>query len=332
MISWPITPASMAGMVATSEPRARSLLSADDGVRRRRSDTGAPRDSNPVTGARPRHSRTRHVPWLLLAAALFGAGCNSGPTIITADAQPIVDRIIAADPLERWTFVYQPDSASPYLACLVGIDEVQGSVDVSSSVLWLKPNREAPPVIVTDTSVLVPDAGAPQTWHEIAWTPDLDLEVLRPIFGEVLAGEIATGLGAPDLNMTTRALIDIASSVETTDPPFQLAGDAIRIAVDRDRYREELEADDAGLSDDERDAVPTFTAVVDPLGRVSALVVDSDSIQPDQGEGGHGNRYIVTATFDDLDPIATPPAEDRKPATLADISYPTPDASCGFGR
>ncbi len=93
----------------------------------------------------------------------------------------------------------------------------------------------------------------------------------------------------------------------------------------------ELEANDADISNDERDRVPTFTAVVDAFGRVSALVVDTDPSEPTQIEAGHRNRYIVTARFDNLDPIAPPPAEDRDPATLADIRYPTPDASCEFG-
>jgi len=284
-----------------------------------------------ATGELHSHPRTRHVLSLLIAAALIGTGCGTSPRVIAADAQPIVDRILAADPLERWTFSYRADTASPYLTCLGGIDEVQGVIDVSDKVLRLEPNRDAPPVTVTDASVLVPDPSEPETWHEIAWTPTLDPARLQPIFGEVLAGYIAAGLRAPDLNLTTQAAIDIASSVEATDPPFQLTGDTIRITVDPDRYLQELEANDADISNDERDRVPTFTAVVDALGRVSALVVDTGPTPSGQSEADHRNRYIVTAHFDNLEPIAPPPAEDRNPATLADISYPTPDASCEFG-
>ena len=173
-------------------------------------------------------------------------------------------------------------------------------------MLRLEPNRDAPPLIVTDTSVLVPDPSESQTWHEIAWTPTLDPARLHPIFGEVLA-------------------------VETTDPSFQLAGDTIPIIVEPDRYLGELAANDSDITNDERDQVPTFTAVVDALGRVSALIVDTDPSQPNQSEADHRNRYIVTSHFDEFDPIAAPRAEDREPATLADISYPTPDASCEFG-
>lgn len=187
-------------------------------------------------------------------------------------------------------------------------------------------------MIVTDTSVLLPDPSEPGTWLEIAWTPALDTARLQLIFGEVLAGYIATGLRAPDLNMTTKALIDIASSVETADPPFQVTGNVIGITVDPGRYLRELEANDADIGADERDQVPTFTAVVDAIGRVSALVVDANPTQTDDGEGGHGgNRYIVTAHYVTLAQLGAPPAEVRTPATLADVSYPTPAASCEFG-
>ena len=162
--------------------------------------------------------QTLPVASLLFTAALISAACGSSPTVITADAQPIVDRILAADPIERWAFLYQPDTASPYLACLGGVDEVQGVIDVGNKVLSLEPNRDAPPVTVTDASVLVPDPREPETWHEISRTPTLDPAQLQPIFGEVLAGYIATGLRAPDLNMITQAAIDIATSVEATDP------------------------------------------------------------------------------------------------------------------
>ncbi len=276
--------------------------------------------------------QTLPVASLLFTAALISAACGSSPTVITADAQPIVDRILAADPIERWAFLYQPDTASPYLACLGGVDEVQGVIDVGNKVLSLEPNRDAPPVTVTDASVLVPDPREPETWHEISRTPTLDPAQLQPIFGEVLAGYIATGLRAPDLNMITQAAIDIATSVEATDPPFQLAGDTIRISVEPALYLQELEANDADIGEDESDQIPTFTVVVDTLGRVSALVVDADPSQPDQIEADHGNRYIVTARFDDLEPIAPPPAENRDPATLGDISYPTLGASCQFGQ
>lgn len=98
-----------------------------------------------ATGERPsteqhRHPRTKHVLSLLIAAALIGTGCGTSPNVIATDAQPIVDRILTADPLGRWTFTYQPDTASPYLACLGGIDEVQGVIDVSDNVLRLEPN------------------------------------------------------------------------------------------------------------------------------------------------------------------------------------------------
>lgn len=285
-----------------------------------------------AAGERHRHSRTRHILSLLIVATLVGAGCGASPTVIAADAEPIVNRILAADPIEGWTFTYQPDTASPYLACLGGIDEVQGVIDLGDNLLRLKPNRDAPPVIVTNTAVLVPDPSEPQRWLEIAWTPTLDPALLSRSFGEVMAGYIATGLRAPDLNMSTQAVIDIASSVEATDPPLQLTGDAIRITVDPDRYLRELEANDADISDDERDQVPTVTAVVDALGRVSALVVDTAPSQPDKADAGHGNRSIVTARFDDLGPISAPRGEDREPATFADVSYPSPEASCEFGR
>lgn len=274
---------------------------------------------------------TRWIPALFVAAVSITAGCGTSTPVVATEAQPTVNRMLAADAIERWTFTYQPDSASPYLACLGGIDGIRGAIDVTAKVLRLEPYRDAPPVIVTDTAVLVPSPNGSQTWLEAAWTPTLDTKRLEAIFGDALAGYIATGLRAPDLNMTTAALVDIAWSVEATDPPFQLAGDAIRITVDADRYLRELEANAIDISDDERGRVPTFIAVVDSRGRVSALVVDGVPSRPDRSEADHADRYIVTAQFKELDPIATALPEDRELANLADITYPTPDASCKFG-
>ncbi len=86
---------------------------------------------------------------VVLVVVALGAGCGTRQAVVDAAAQPIVDRMRAAPEVRRWTFTYQPRSGSPYVACLTGIDEIEGSVDLDSGAIELTPNRDAPPIAIT---------------------------------------------------------------------------------------------------------------------------------------------------------------------------------------
>lgn len=258
----------------------------------------------------------------------FAMGCARGSNPVDAAARPIVERLRDAPVPTRWSFRYQPDSASDYLACLRGVDVVFGVMDLEVGALMVQPERNAPAIIVTESGfVVAPDPTAEGPWQEVRWNESDDPRQLESMFGEVLAGYIATGLRAPDLNMTTLAAIRIAGAVEVTTPPTGLSGDTLRITVDPDEYLAELESQGAATVD-ATEAIPTLIATVDDAGRVVALAVDARPA--DESADGHGTRYFLTAGYDGTEPLSLSGAAERSTVPLNRLGYPSPEDSCQF--
>lgn len=267
---------------------------------------------------------------VLIVAATF-AGCGDNSSVVTGDAAPIVDRLTDSPSPQRWDFSYQPDSASPYVACLNGLDAVSGAIDVNIGMLRLTPERVAPALIVTGKSLLVGQPDQPDSWLEVPLGPSLDELRMVGLFGEVLASHIATGVEAPDLTTTVLAAVDIATTIDTTPAPFGLSGDAIEITIDPDLYLDELTAGGVTVTDDERNRIPTITAVVDSQGRVTGLVVDPGVGGNDATDLEHRDRYVITASYDELEPLALPDVSNRAVTGIDTVDYPDPDESCVFG-
>lgn len=266
---------------------------------------------------------------MAIVALLIGlsAGCAAAPNVVDPGAQPIVDRIRASPSPRVWEFTYRTESHSPYGACLTGIDEVSGVIDLESGAMSVEPNREAPQVIVASSSFMVRRTGAAPSWAEVSWTPSDDPTALRRVFGEVLANFIATGLREPDLAMTALAAIDIATTVELSADPVVDAADTIRITVDSDLYLQELEAVGATIAEDDR--APTLLVSVDELGRVTKIVVDMASAEFDSE--GQQDAYTLAATYDNVEAVNLPQAAQRHTTELESIQYPSPGQSCVFG-
>lgn len=263
----------------------------------------------------------RRVCQALLATILL-TGCG-GKEVVDANARPIVERLEQSTSPTRWTFEYVTLAASPYVACLGGVDEVVGAVDLDTGVLSLQPARAAPPVLVTESSTLVPEP-AGLGWREVA-LDDIEGEQLTAVFGEVLAGFIRDGIHRPDMNMTALAAIDIASAVSLTVPPYGLRGDAILIELDQDRYVAELAANaPTPPADVEPEIAPSITVVVDPMGLVTALAVTVDG-------GTHGDGYVMTASYANAPAIPLPARADRLQSHLDDLNYPAAQESCRLG-
>ena len=267
----------------------------------------------------------------LLVVAVTLIGCGADPSATSAEAAPIVERLTNSPSPQRWNFSYESDSASPYADCLSGLDAVSGAIDLEAGLLVLAPRRTAPALIVTRTSLLVDNTNQSDRWLEV----DLDAAVgqtrLVGLFGEVLVGYIETGLLAPDLKTTVLAAIDIAASVEATPAPFGLTGDAIKITLDPDLYLNELGAGGVTVTDEDRNRTPTITAVVDAQGQVTGLLVDPAAEGADAVDAEHRDRYVISATYDDLEAIAVPSESSRTVVGLDDVDYPRPDESCAFG-
>ena len=256
---------------------------------------------------------------LVLATGL--TACAGGPDV-TPDAAAVIQRLEAVEPMRRWTFSYRPDSPSPYLACLQGIDEITGSVDVAEGIVWLQPSRDAPAIAVTEDTIAVPDPEIPGSWLATPW-PTKDDEALTDMFGETLAGHIRTGLRLPDPNMTVMEMFTVATSVETADDNRQEGSDTLVIVADIERFN------DAANSDVEPLDALTVTAVVDPTGRVTTMIVDASPIAQSESTSPHRNRYAITANYDGLDPFDAAPT-NAVIVDPADLQYPNPQSSCEF--
>ncbi len=278
---------------------------------------------SPATGLKSQ-AFTRAVA-LVSSAALLLAACGTASPIAPS-VRPVVERLDKAVVPPRWSFRYIPNSASPFLACLAGIDEVSGVMDIENGVVFLEPNRDAPPIVVTDTSFMIAanNSGSRQ-WTEVPWNAENDRRSLAPLFGDVLTGFIADGIRAPDLNLTALAAVSIAESVEPADTPIGLVGDSFTVTMDSERYRAELEAEGAPVPDQ----TPSLTATVNPDGLVIALAIGTAASSPADDEP-HGSGYFVTAAFDEVNPVLVPDAAIRRTTSLSAVLYPGPDESCSF--
>lgn len=263
-----------------------------------------------------------------LTAAL--AGCGESSPAVSDEASPIVDRLTETPIPMRWDFMFQSDGASPYFDCLDGFDAVSGSVDASTGALRLVPERIAPPLIVTDESLLVGTTDDSDSWLELTLDPSPDQSRLIDLFGEVLAGYIVTGVDTANPRSTVLASLDIAASVDTVGAPLGLSGDAIEIRLDPERYLDELAAGGVDVSAEDRDRIPMITAIVDAQGRISGLVVEPDATDEATVDDEHPDRYVIVASYDDLRPLEVPDAANRIIVDTDNIDYPTPDESCAF--
>lgn len=289
------------------------------------------RRSSPSRAERSHTAQLMRVVTVMIFAATF-AGCGGTSSDVASDgAAPIVDRLTNTPSPQRWDFTYQPDSASPYADCLSGVDAIDGSIDTTNGVLRLNPQRDAPALIVTGTSLLVARSNQPDSWLEMPLDPSPDEPLLVEMFGEILTSYIVTGVDEPDLAATVLAAIGTATSVDTAPTPFGLDGEAIEITIDPDLYLDELAAGGVAVSDDERSRIPTITAVIDSLGRVTGLVVDAGATGDDANAAEHRDRYVVSASYDGLEPLAVPGVAARTAGGIDDIDYPEPDESCRFG-
>lgn len=215
-----------------------------------------------------RRHPARVAAWVavMLGVVLLGAGCGTRPAEVEAAAQPIVDRMRAAPEVRPWAFTYQPRSGSPYVACLTGMDEIEGLVDLDSGAIQLTPNRDAPPIVVTPTSILVAaNTGTGRPWSEISLLDDPGRDRLDEVFGPTLPGFIANGTGEPHPT-TVLAAVDVAASIRRDTSAVE-PGDTIQITIDADDYRQALASE--GQQPPPAELTPELLATVAADGQVT---------------------------------------------------------------
>lgn len=265
---------------------------------------------------------------LVAALAVLGTACGNPRPDVDPAAQPIVEKIAAAPETRQWTFTFKPHSGSPYVGCLSGIDEVQGVVDLDAGAIQVEPNREAPPIVVTETALLVAtDTGNDRSWQEAPLIDDSSSELLEEVFGRSLAGFIANDVREPSPNMTVAAVMKVAASIQRDTESAQ-SGDTIKITVDPDDYRDELVSD--GQQPGPDDPIPQFLVTVDDNGRVIALDVDTDSVGRGADDGGHGGGYLLLASYERPATVLVPDRSSWVSTSIGDIQYPRPGSGCVF--
>ena len=235
---------------------------------------------------------------------------------IDDQAQPVVDALRAADVPRQYQSTYVPASPSPYLACVQGVEEVQVSVDWDLGVVRLQPRRDAPAVFVTETTIVVDHQDSPDA---LAWSADLDSDSLTDVFGTSLGAFIQTGIRSPDPNATIDALIDIAVSVQLTQPPRGLVGDAIAITVDRSQFNTASNREDASPA-------PRIIATIDGSGLVTGFLVSDPTADTDPDPV---TNYAVVTDYQPAPTLRAPQIEEER-SSVDDIAYPPPETSCQF--
>lgn len=261
---------------------------------------------------------------ILLSAAIAAAACSPPADVVEPAAVPIVDAIATAPEPQRWEFSYRAISASPYISCLNGIDQVSGTVDLTAGLVLVEPDRVAPPILVTESTLFVAGDLESEFWVETPWSAAPDSPDLVELFGEIAAGYVSTGLRAPDPNMTSLAFIGIADRVELTETRAGLEGQTIEVTVNGDGYLEELaKGGDAGVADGR--PIPIVRITVDSNGRVNALEVRIEG----QADEVHGDGYVTTFQYPESS-LELPEAELVERVEFASLSYPKPASSCRF--
>ena len=266
---------------------------------------------------------TRSIALAVFVVAVLASGCaGHGP--VDPEVRPLVDAIEEAGSPARYRFNFVPASPSPFVACLAGIDEIEGVLDVGAGAIRLQPRREAPEILVTTTELLVARADS-ETWMSTSWDPAMDRELLEVIFGETLAGRIVVGFRAPDPNAIAMAAIDVADSVLPVSTPPGALGESFEILVNQREFADRT-GDSTGDSDD--GSVPRLRLIVSATqeGLVTSIFVDAG---PD---GDSTTNYAISATYEDVPSLLIPPEAQREPTTLEEIDYPDAQSSCAFGQ
>lgn len=264
--------------------------------------------------------------WTVLVLGLVGSlswGCSTSSHIDPA-VRELIDVIERVDVPDRYAFSFVPDSPSPFVACLAGVDEIDGVVDAAARAVQLKPRRAAPEVIVTEDELFVADLES-QIWAKAEWSPSLDQGLLTSIFGETLAERIVVGVRSPDPNATALGAIEVADSVMPVGASDTRAVESFVVEIDEEALAGLASAD---VSDDSGPAIEEIRLVVTatPEGLVTSTAVTTGSVSESYA------NYVIHVSYENVPGVVLPPSENQRPVSLSDLQYPDAQSSCSFGQ
>lgn len=265
--------------------------------------------------------------WLALAGVLVVfttiacSGSSGGLDRASDDVKQLVSSIEAAEPPTSYTFSYSIIS-TVFMACLSGVEDVDGVVDASNRVVRLTPHVRGGDVYFQDGVLFIDDAllagSDPSTnFVSIALGSDPDAETLNAIkdaLGVGLSGLISGGEWSAHPNEIVQAALPVAVSI-TPIAPNEAALEGIRIVLDPGAYFALVEQDP--ISDDAHP--PVIDAYVSADGVVQQLVIRiADEANP-AVPAANGDGYTMQYLFDASIQISPPDQSQIVTMDAADL-------------
>lgn len=244
------------------------------------------------------------------------SGCGSSASAVdraSDEVKAVVADIDAASPPASYRFIYT--AISPlFMACMSGVEDIEGVVDASTSVMALTTLQRAGDVYSLDGEIfihrdlldLIDRRDGEYARVRIDVTTDAATRSrIDNALGTSLSTLIAGGAWPNHPTDLVRALITVASSITAidTDRPTQRS---IRIVLDADTYADQIEAA-AGPGSD---VAPIIDVHVTAGGTVQRLVVRLPDPDDPTKLQDHSEGYAMDYDYDPQINIAPPNPDD----------------------
>lgn len=235
---------------------------------------------------------------------VLGVGCASPTTALDRASDKVKDVVAdieAADPPASYRFTYT--AISPlFMACLSGVEDVNGVVDAQHSVMTLTTLQRPGDVYSLDGEVLihgdlldlVDSRGGNYARVRIDATTDASShDRLADALGPSLSALVARGAWPNHPSDTVLALIPVASSIASIEPdrPSQRS---IRIVLEAAAYTDQIE----GAAGPGSDVAPIVDVHVGVDGTVQRLVARLPNPEDPETVSDHSAGYAMDFAYD----------------------------------
>lgn len=258
---------------------------------------------------------------LLTVAASGCSATDHDNGVISASAQPVVERLDRARLPARYRFTYSPTHIG-VLDCFVGPNpDLEATVDTGAGMMSLhvRSRNELRAFVAGDTAFvnrsLLPTWAVATEWVTVGPTASArDTATLGRAIGPTLTSFLVPPRLPNDTNATATAAIEVAESVVLVSEKTDDAGtDHLRIAIDPTRMKAAITTAGTEATTPVPTTRPVVDAWVDAGGRVTRLEVGeaTSGAQPPTRDPSRSS-YRIDILFDQVSPLAGP---DRSRAT-----------------
>lgn len=290
------------------------------------------RDRDPTPRSRRRRRPLTRCGYLaVLAVTLAATGCGTSTNALDRSSDEVKDvlaAIEAADPPGSYRFTYT--AISPlFMACMSGVEDVQGAVDAQASVMVLETLQRPGDVYSLDGELLVhrdlldlTDDGRGD-YARIALDATTDTATRDRIdaaLGTSLSALVAGGAWPNHPTDTVMALIPLATSITSIDPD-QPSQRAIRLVLDAEAYTSQS-GETTGPA---TDTAPIIDVHVAADGTISRFVARLPNPADPTTLEDHSDGYAVDYDYDAEITITPPGVDATFNITARDMpAQPTP--------